>query len=68
MHQQMVEMGLITDDKVEDEKLNYGNRSGKRKQIEQGNQISNFNDPFVGDLNVVPDKESMEDILVYSRF
>ena len=31
MHQQMVEMGLITDDKVEDEKLNYGNRLGKKK-------------------------------------
>ena len=68
MHQQMVEMGLITDDKVEDEKLNYGNRSGKRKQIEQGNQISNFNDPFVGDLNVVPDKESMEDIWFTADF
>ena len=68
MHQQMVEMGLITDDKVEDEKLNYGNRSGKRKKIEQGNEISQFNDPFCGDLNIVPSKESMEDIWFTSDF
>ncbi len=68
MHQQMVEMGLITDDKVEDEKLNYGNRSGKRKKIEQGNDISHFNDPFKGDLNLVPKKELMEDIWFTADF
>lgn len=68
MHQQMVEMGLITDDKVEDEKLNYGNRSGKRKKIEQGSEISLFNDPFKGDLNLVPKKELMEDIWFTADF
>jgi radical SAM superfamily enzyme YgiQ (UPF0313 family) len=68
MHQQMVEMGLITDDKVEDEKLNYGNRSGKRKKIEQGSEISQFNDPFKGDLNLVPKKELMEDIWFTADF
>ena len=31
MHQQLVDMGLLSDDEIEDEKLNYGNRSGKRK-------------------------------------
>ena len=68
MHQQMVEMGLITDDKVEDEKLNYGNRSGKRKEIEEGLNISKFNDPFIGDLSIVPQKESMEDIWFTADF
>jgi hypothetical protein len=61
MHQKLVEMGLITEEEVDAEKLNYGNRNGKMKDKEQ-KDIGNFIDPFVGDLKRIPKKEEMEDI------
>lgn len=68
MHQQMVEMGLITEDKIEDKKLNYGNRSGIRKKIETSDVQGSFIDPFDGDLHIVPKKEDMEDIWFTADF
>jgi len=61
MHQKLVEMGLITEEEVDAEKLNYGNRNGKMRDKEQ-KDIGNFTDPFVGDLKRIPKKEEMEDI------
>ena len=61
MHQKLVEMGLIREDEVDPEKLNYGNRNGKMKDKEQ-RDVGDFKDPFVGDLKRVPKKEEMEDI------
>ena len=68
MHQKLVEMGLLSDDEIEDEKLNYGNRSGKRKAIENSDTISQFNDPFKGDLSRIPTTTEMEDIWFTSDF
>ena len=68
MHQQLVDMGLLSDDEIEDEKLNYGNRSGKRKKIENSYEEIDFNDPFQSNLQRVPSKEEMEDIWFTSDF
>ena len=68
MHQQLVDMGLLSDDEIEDEKLNYGNRSGKRKNIENSYEEIDFNDPFQSNLQRVPSKAEMEDIWFTSDF
>lgn len=64
MHKQMVEQGLISEDEIEDEKLNYGNRSGKEKDRELNEKkiASEFLDPFNQNLNRVPTQVEMENI------
>lgn len=64
MHKQMVEQGLISEDEIEDEKLNYGNRSGKEKDRELNEKkiASDFTDPFNLNLNRVPTQLEMENI------
>ena len=70
MHSQMVQMGEITEDEVDSEKLNYGNRTGKMKERENMEKkvATKFNDIFLEDLNRVPKKEEMEDIWFTSDY
>ena len=70
MHTQMVQMGEITEDEVDAEKLNYGNRTGKLKEREdkEKKNAKEFNDIFIGNLDRVPMKVEMEDIWFISDY
>ena len=70
MHTQMVQMGEITEDEVDAEKLNYGNRTGKLKEREdkEKENAKEFNDIFIGNLDRIPMKEEMEDIWFISDY
>ena len=70
MHTQMVQMGEITEDEVDAEKLNYGNRTGKLKEREdkEKKKAKEFNDIFIGNLDRVPMKVEMEDIWFISDY
>jgi radical SAM superfamily enzyme YgiQ (UPF0313 family) len=70
MHEQLVQMGLISKDEIEDEKLNYGNRNSKEKTKEKTEKLetSNFFDPFTRNLDRVPSQEEMENIWFTADF
>ena len=70
MHTQMVQMGEITEDEVDSEKLNYGNRTGKLKEREdkEKKNAKEFNDIFVENLDRIPMKVEMEDIWFISDY
>ena len=70
MHEQMVQMGEITKDQIDAEKLNYGNRTGKMKDREkmEKEKAKKFNNVFLGNLDRIPKKDEMEDIWFTSDY
>ncbi len=70
MHEQMVQMGEMTKDQIDAEKLNYGNRTGKMKDREkmEKEKAKKFNNVFLGNLDRVPKKDEMEDIWFTSDY
>ena len=70
MHAQMVQLGEITEDQVDSEKLNYGNRTGKMKEREnlERKNAKEFKNVFAENLDRIPNKSEMEDIWFTSDF
>jgi len=70
MHSQMVQMGEITEDQIDSEKLNYGNRTGKMKEREdlERKNAKEFKNVFSQNLDRIPNKSEMEDIWFTADF
>ena len=70
MHAQMVQLGEITEDQVDSEKLNYGNRTGKMKEREnlERKNAKEFKNVFSENLDRIPNKSEMEDIWFTADF
>ena len=70
LHSQLVEIGEITEDKLQPEKLNYGNRTGKirQRENEEIKKAKDFKNMFSGNLKRIPEKKEMEDIWFMSDY